>query len=178
MENKKSIVKIYSFTYGVGIYTTILCLAGIFFSFGAFFLPNAEGIAVIVVGLGFVMYSFYLIHCKYLNYITLTDTKVSASKQTFSWDEVFITMSHYFIHKSIRREDYYIFFDDHYLSEEEIYSRSIKKNAFYLMVTPKRLDVIMQRYNKKIKLLSRCGVDRQHLYDKVCEHNQRFNIQE
>ena len=175
MENKKSIVKIYSFTYGKGGYITILTLAVISFLFGIFLLPNTEGIAMLIVGLFFVLFSFCLLHFKYLNYITLTDKNVSTKKQIFSWDEVYITMSYYFIHKGIRREDYYIFFDDHYLSKEEIYSRRVKKDAFYLMVTPKRLDIILKNYNKKIHLLAKCGIDRKGLYDKISEYNQTID---
>lgn len=172
MKDKKSLIKIYSFTYGKCCYITTLALAALCFLLGAFFLPNAEGIALLVGGLLFVLLSFCLLHYKYMNYVSLTDKNVSTKKQTFSWDKVYITMSYYFIHTSIKREDYYIFFDDHYLSKEEIYSRKVKKDAFYLMVTPKRLEIILQNYNKKIQLLERCGIDRKGLYDKINEYNK------
>lgn len=175
MEDKKSIVRMYSFTYGVGVYTTTLVLAAFTFLLGIFLLPKTEGFALLVSGLFFAVYSFCLLQFKYLNYITLTDITVSTKKKTFTWDEVYITMSHYLIHPSIRAESYYIFFDDHYLSKEEIYSRRVKKDTFYLMVTPKRLEFILQKYNKKIHLLDRCGIDRKGLYEKIYDYNQTIS---
>lgn len=172
MEDKKSIIKLYTFTYGKGSYITILSLAAVFTILGAFLLPNREGIALLLGGLVLVGVSFYLVYSKYLNYVTLTDAGVSTKKQFYSWNEVCITMSYFFIDPTVSRKDYYIFFDDHYLSREEIYSQKVKKDAFYLMVTPERLNVILQRYNKRIELLERCCVDHKHLYDKVCEYNE------
>lgn len=172
MVNKKSIIKLYSFTYGKGIYITVLTLAGVWFIVSIFLLPNAEGIAMLIAGFLFVMLSFYLLLRKYMNYVTLTDENVSTKKHTFSWGEVCITMSYFRVNHGIRREDYYIFFDDHYLNKEEMYSRRVKKDAFYIMVTLKRLEVILQKYNKKIQLLDRCGIDGKGLYNKIIEYNQ------
>ena len=175
MEEKKSTVKMYSFTYGVGVYTTTLVLAAFIFLLGIFLLPKAEGIGLVLCSLLFVLLSFYLRLAKYMNYITLTNTTVSTKKKTLAWDEVYITMSYYFIHPGVRRDDDYLFFDDHYLSKEEIYSRRVKKEAFYLMVTPKRLEVILEKYNKKIQLLDCCGTDRKGLYYRVLEYNKAID---
>ena len=172
MANKSSVIRLYTFTYGKGVCFTILVLAVCFFLVGAFLLPNIEGIVIELTGLLFVVFLFCLIYFKYLNHVTLTDKSISTRKQTFLWDDVYITMSIYLIHTSIRREDYYIFFDDHYLSKEEIYSHKVKSKAFYLMVTPKRLEIIFQRYSKKIQLLECSKIDKKGLYNQVDMHNQ------
>ncbi len=172
MENQKSTIRLFSFTYGKGVYITILCLAACSFIIGAFLLPNIEGIAMLLVGLFFVALSFCLIYFKYLNCVTLTHKNVATKRQSFSWDNVFLTMSLYAVHTTIRREDYYIFFDDHYLDKEEIYSHKIKSNAFYIMVTPERLELILKMYSKKIQLLERSRIDKKGLYDQVNEYNQ------
>ena len=177
MEDEKTAVKLYSFTYGKCCYITILALAAFIFLLGVFliFSDVKLGIGLMAVSLFFVLYSFWMIYRKYLNYITLTDTDVSTKKQTFSWDKVYITMSRYARFDGTQREDYFIFFDKYYLSKEEIYSRRVKKDAFYLMVTPKRLEMILQYYTKRIKLLDRCGSDRKRLYDKILEYNQALD---
>lgn len=171
MEDNKSTIKYYSFTYGKVIYISFLAFAGLCFFLSIFLLPNAEGIAMLLIGFLFILLSFCLLRFKYMNYITLTENNVSTKKQIFSWEEVHITMSYYFTHHGTSRMDYYIFFDDHYLSKEEMYSRRVKRDAFYIMATPKRLEVILQKYNKKIELIDRCGIDRKHLYDKINEYN-------
>lgn len=172
MENKKQKMKLYIFTYGKCYYIIMLTLAVCFFFISFFLLPKAEGFALLGGGIFFILLSFYLLLNKYMNYITLTDKNISTKKQAFSWNEVYITMSHYLIHTGIARQDYFIFFDDHYLNDKEIYTRRVKKDAFYLMVTPKRLEIILQKYNKKIQLLDRCGIDRKGLYNKILEYNQ------
>lgn len=172
MADKSSTIKLYSFTYGKGVCITMLVAAAGFVLLGAFLLPNIEGICMMLVGLLFVVIFACLIYFKYLHYITLTDKSISTKKQTFLWNDVNITMSLYLVHPSIRREDYYIFFDDHYLNKEEIYSHKVRSNAFYLMVTPKRLEIIFQRYGKKIQLLERSKIDRKGLYEQVEMYNQ------
>ena len=179
MEDKKPVIKLYSFTYGKAFFIFTLVAAAFCFLLGIllsicdhdarYLIPLFGGCLLLV------LYSFWLIHAKYLNYITLTSTDISTKQQTFSWDEVYITLSSYLMHPSIRMEDYYIYFDDHYLSKEEICSRRVKKDAFYLMVTPKRLEIILQNYTKKIQLLDRRGIDRIKLYDKVLEYNQAID---
>ena len=173
MEDKK--IKLYSFTYGKANYIIMLVEAGVFFFISIFLLPKAEGFALLGGGVFFILLSFYLRLRKFMNYITLADENVSTKKQTFSWNEVYITMSYYLIHTGINRYDYYFFFDDHYLSKEEMYSRRVKKDAFYIMVTPKRLELILQKYNKKIQLLDRCGIDRKKIYEQVLEYNQAID---
>lgn len=171
MENKKSTIKLYSFTYGTGINATILVLAAIFCCFGIFLLPEYEGSALLICSLLFILYSFCLFHLQYLNYITLTNKTISTKKKSFSWNEVCITMTLGSIHKSIRRTDFYFYFDDHYLSDEEICSRKVRKDAFYLMVNLKRLDTILQWYTQPIVMLDICRTYKNKLYDKVCAHN-------
>lgn len=172
MADKFSTIKLYSFTYGKGVCITMLVAAAGFVLLGAFLLPNIEGICMMSLGLLFVVIFACLIYFKYLHYITLTDKSISTKKQTFLWNDVYITMSLYLVHPSIRREDYYIFFDDHYLNKEEIYSHKVRSHAFYLMVTPKRLEIIFQRYGKKIQLLERSKIDRKGLYEQVEMYNQ------
>lgn len=176
MEDKNTIIKYRSATYGVAVCVVLLVEAAIFLLIGCILLPSAESIALFAISLFFVLFSLCLGYLfGYLNYIVITDKTVSTKKQTFLWKEVYITMSYYSIHRSVRGENYCIFFDDHYLSEEELYSRRVRKNAFYLMVTPERLDVILQKYNKIIKLFERPHRDVKGMYDRVYKYNQSLD---
>ena len=176
MDNKESVIKIYSITYGKDIFIVTLVAAGLVLLLGIFLLPKPEGIAVMLCSLLLVLYSFGLLQFKYLNYIMLTNTTVATKKKEFTWNEVCITMSLCMIHATTYREDYYLFFDDHYLNKEEINSRRVKKEAFYIVVTHERLNIILQRYNKRIKLMNRSAKDRKNsVYDRVLEHNSALD---
>lgn len=183
MENKKLDKKLdmkCSITpYGVCVYALMLIFAGILFFVGIILLPKPEGGTLLIVCALVILYSFCLIKCKYLNYIILNDKTVSTKKRQFTWDEVYITMSIYNFHKGERGDPYFIFFDDHYLSKDEIYSRRVKKGTFFMTVTPKNLEFILQNYNKKIQLLDHSRISWKRLYNRVIEYNSSIDkIQE
>lgn len=171
MENNKSFIKYRSSPYGVSVYVSFLVLTMIFLFLGIFLLPEYEGIALLVCSLLCVLYSLCLRYIfKYMNYITITEKTVATKNKTFSWNNVCLTMTNYNLHKTVKGKMCCIFFDDHYLCKEEIGSKRVKKDAFYLVLTQNRLDHILKTYNKEIKLLDRCYWSKK-LYDKVCAHN-------
>lgn len=170
---EKNKIKMNSVTYGAGIFITMLILAFTCLILGVVCFPNKTSIVLLVAGVFFVICTCLLIYFKYINYITINNKTLSTKNRTLSWNEVCITFSYYVAHLAVRKSmHYYLFFDDHYLSEEEIYSRRVKKDAFYLMVTPQRLDIILKKYSKKIQLLERCPIDKKGLYDKICQYNE------
>lgn len=162
----------------MSIYIMSLILAAVCLIASAFCLPRKEGIGILVIGVFFVGCSFLLLRFKYVNYITVSDKSVSTKKRSFSWDEVCITFSLYDVHLSVRASwTYYLFFDDHYLSEEELASKQIKKEAFYLMVTKKRLETILKKYNKKIRTLHVSPYHKTSLYDEIRRYNESLEAE-
>lgn len=178
MEENKTIVKLNSVTYGVCIFVTSLILAVACLITSAFRLPHKDGIGFLVIGVFFVGCSVFLLRFKYINYITISDNYVATKRRALSWDEVCITFSWYDVHLSVRASwTYYLFFDDHYLSEEELASKQIKKDAFYLMVTKKRLEIILKKYNKKIRTLHVSPHYKINLYDEILWHNNSIEAE-
>jgi hypothetical protein len=70
--------------------------------------------------------------------------------------------------------DYYIYFSDRYLTEEEIKSKKTKKNGFYLVLTKKRATFLLPFYEKEVKILSESPYGKKIL-DIIKSHNNLVN---
>ena len=72
--------------------------------------------------------------------------------------------------------DIYFFFDDHYLTEKEVRSRTIRRKGFYIILNYERTYYILSRYAKKIELLNNYAlVDRDGVMSMITMHKERFS---
>lgn len=158
--------------YGIFEFSLIFIAEIAVFIFGIYSFVDNENILICsFFNLFFVSVLIYLYRAKYLCFITITDIDVSTKKRRLSWGEVYITLTNYYFHLGTKGETYFLFFDDHYLSEHEILTPKVKKGAFYMLATAQRLDVVIKKYNKPVQVLTRCELDHKDVYEKVCKFN-------
>lgn len=133
----------------------------------------------VVIGIAMVALSFFYIFLFVLftlrkcnNFVYMTEEKVWHKKESYEWDNVFITAKNI---KWSEERGYrvYLYFSDHYFSDEEIRSKIIKRKGFYFNTTGKRTEYILQYYNKAVRLLDEPG------WNKVSrllhEHNKKYD---
>ena len=106
---------------------------------GLSLLPEIEAIGVFSFTLMFCITLIYYLILKHWNFIEVSKEGISHRQDRYNWGNVFITVkcsSPIFSRKSF---DYYAFFDDHFLTDEEIASKVIKRKGFYMILTEKRI---------------------------------------
>lgn len=138
---------------------------------GIVLIPSRESIGAFVFSMIFVLAIINYISTKHLNYIYFSSEEIRHKKEKFQWENVFITMKHSKPKFSRNSFDYYIYFSNHYLTEEEIKSKEIKKKGLYLVLTKKRAEYILPHYQKEVKILS-CSPCAKIILEIVTNHNE------
>lgn len=113
---------------------------------------------------------------KYSNVLNFSNSTIRLKKSCISWNDVYITA--YCSGMTFLRKNYdiYFFFDDHYLTEKEVRSMSIRRKGFYIILNYERTDYVLSRYAKKIELLNDYAlVDRDGVMSMITMHNTRFS---
>lgn len=110
-----------------------------------------------------------LIRNGYVNYIKLDSKCIRHKRTSYSWDKVFITMT-FFWPKFVRNEVCFVYFNNHYLTEQEIRNES-KMKGFYIMLTPKRARYLFRYYNKQIMQVGKTPYEWKRLVTMVQDHN-------
>ncbi len=135
--------------------------------------PAPEAWICVAVALGVeFLGSFYIYRIKCWNFVCFSKEGVSHRKTTYTWSEACITIKY---QKSLYRKlsyDYYIYFSDHYLSEKECQSKKLRKEGFYLILTAKRLDLLLSLYPKKVRIINELpGRHSKNILDRIKWHN-------
>ena len=142
------------------------------FLLAMFLLPNLESIGLFSFALIFLIAIIYYISKKYLNFIYLTKDHIWHGKEKHTWDTVFVTANFSYLPGARCALVCYLYFDDHYLTEEECKSKEIKKKGFYITAKQKRLELILKLYRKKIKILTESQYTQcQKICDLIKQHN-------
>lgn len=115
-------------------------------------LPSMESLGIFCLALIIALIMISYINQKWVNYLYLDDSKIRHKNVEYIWENVCITLSCEAHGKQILP---YLYFDNHYLTEEEIKSKDTKRKGFYILVDPKRINYIFQFYKKKIKFLNK-----------------------
>lgn len=160
---------------GIGIITVL------FFDFllvaiiGLSLLYSDVAVAVVLLSLCLLLPIPILLSQKYWNFIYISDSGVRNGKDQFDWDSVYVTVKHV-THSFTRNTiEYNIYFDDHYLTLAETKSRKIKKKGFYLVLTSKRTDYILQYYQKPIRLLNKTSYrGNKKILEIIQTHNKKY----
>ena len=142
---------------------------------GIALLPGEEGLAIFVFSLWLIIPIPCLVSQKYWNFIYISDTGVRHGENQFDWNSVCVTVE-YVTHSFTRNTiEYNVYFDDHYLTMAETKSRKIKKKGFYLVLTSKRADYILQYYQKPIRLLNKTSYrGNKKVLEIIQTHNKKY----
>ena len=105
------------------------------------------------------------------SFVCLTETSVWHGNEKYTWDEVFLTVGFF---PYGRNWAGYLFFDKRYLTERECQSKRIRKKRFFIILTPKRLERILQYYHKAILLENEMPFGQgKRLCERIRQHNRR-----
>ena len=111
------------------------------------------------------------------NFIEVSGEGVCHKRERYRWEDVRITVTCRKPTFSRNAFEYYAFFDDHFLSDEETASKAIKRKGFFLILNKKRLDLLLSNYPSKIRLLNE-NHDRGNAYitNQIQMHNESVRV--
>lgn len=161
--NKETRRKIFcTFPFGYLLLGCVLvpCLIAIWAAIIA--LPKAWAWVLLGLAVLCLAFMFYDIKEVYINFLVLNSHGVKHRKIKYNWDNVFITMDSY-RPKSFRYALYMVYFSDHFLSKEEINSKNIRKQKFYMALTKKRVQYLFENYDKAIMVIDTYSVHKKLL---------------
>jgi hypothetical protein len=100
----------------------------------------------------FIFPLLYFYSDKYWNHIYVSDKEVQHKTTVYKWEDVYMTLT--YLPPNFGRSFYScaVFFDDHYLSEQEIRSRRVRKKGQYLILDKGRTEFLLQFYDKPVML--------------------------
>lgn len=136
-------------------------------------IPKQEGYVMLILSAVFVVALGYYICTKHVNYISISSEGIRHVDVEYSWSELYITMDYsrpIFARNSF---DYYFYFDNKYLSVDEIKNQYIKKKGFYIIVNTNRLNEILPFYKKKVKIIKESSFAKKVL-EAVKKHNNEL----
>ena len=116
----------------------------------------------------------HFISRKYLNFICLSKEFVRHKNGKYTWDNVFVTANFSFLPNARAVWVCYLYFDDHYLTQQECRSKKIQKKGFYITIKQQRLELILNFYHKKIKLLNEPQFTQ---CKKICDFIKKHNLE-
>lgn len=160
---------------GVGIIVVICLEILLILLIGLFLLPKIESVGIfcfaIVAGVALIHY----ISLKHWNFIEISTDGVFHQKENYTWKDVFITVKCSNPNFARNSFDYYAFFDNHFLTNEEVESKWIKRKGFYIILTSKRIELLLQNYQKEIKVLNVSMYrGNEDITNQIKQHNEKF----
>jgi len=151
MKNKK----INTIPNGRGIIAIMVFLFLLFFLTGLVLLPDIKGsMGLFAFSIFFLLGSIHFIANQHWNLIEVTSDGVCHKQERYRWEDVCITVTCRKPTFSRNAFEYYAFFDDHFLTDEETTSKVIKRKGFYLILNKKRLDLLLSNYPNMLRLLN------------------------
>ncbi|MBQ8288381.1 MAG: hypothetical protein IJX76_06375 [Clostridia bacterium] len=114
---------------GMAIVITMFCLFILFVIVSIPLFPKAEAFGLLAFSLIFLIAMADLIAKKYWNFIDVAEDHVSHNGKQYSWENVYITIKCHQPTFARNAFEYYVCFDDHYLTEEECDSKAMKKEV-------------------------------------------------
>lgn len=141
---------------------------------GILLIPKYESIGLFIFSVISILALIDHISGKYLNYIYITNMYIRNKNEKILWENVYITMS--YSRPTFKRNsfDYYIYFSNKYLTEDEIKSKKVKKCGFFLILTKKRALYLLPFYKKEVKILDESPYGKRTL-DIIKSHNNNVN---
>ena len=142
---------------------------------GISLLPAVEAIGLFAFSLFFILSLLHYIKNKHWNFIEETESGICHGKENYSWESVCITVMYRRPNFLRNAYEYYVYFDDHYLSKDEIDSKLVKDKGFYIILTPNRMKWLTRRYHKEIKIVEECPYNiSKEITEQIRLHNQNL----
>ena len=164
-------------TIPAGLFIVILTIGEILLTslIAIVLLPSKESFVLLMFSLVFFVFLLKIFAQKYCNFIEVSDQCVRHGKDTYTWEEVCITVDYSKPNSVKRGYVYYAFFDNHFLTAEEVHSKAIKRKGFYLMLTRKRLERLFSSYMKELKVLGEAPeCYNRHIIETIKSYNLNF----
>lgn len=132
-----------------------------------FFMPdNQSDIVHYYVACGLLAFALlgviYLIIAyskKCANHITFNASGIYFKDKKYKWANTFLTLQCGGSGKLKSPRKYVVYFSDHYLTQEELQTRKIKWQGFYMEVDERRAFYLLSFYHKRTELLGNTDVD-------------------
>lgn len=167
--------KINTVPNGAGIVVIIWCEIILTLLIGLSLLPQIEAIGLFCFTLMFGGALIHYLTLKHWNFIALSKNGIRHRKEEYIWEDVFITVKCCNPHFARKSFDYFAFFDNHFLTDEEIGSKLIQRKGFYMILTSQRIDLLLSNYQKEIKFLNTSMYRRnKDITTKIKLHNAKF----
>ncbi|MBR2010570.1 MAG: hypothetical protein IKA06_02315 [Clostridia bacterium] len=146
--------KINTIPWGKSIIVIVGLLFLLFLMMSAVLFPDVIAIALLVFSLAFVLMFLHFLSNKYWNVVEISEDGVFHGKDMYKWKDVFITVK--CKNPSFDRNSYdlYAFFDDHFLSDAEVDSKTVKRKGFYFILTISRTEWLLSNYHNRVKMLN------------------------
>ena len=165
--------KINTVPNGVGIVVIIWLEIFLTLLVGLSLLPKIEAIGVFGFTLMFGVALMHYLALKHWNFIEISRDGVRHRKESYIWENVFITVKCCNPKFARNNFDYYAYFDDHFLTDTEIDSKSVKKKGFYIILTSKRVDLLLPNYQKEVNILNESTFrENAKITNKIKLHNE------
>lgn len=141
---------------------------------GIILIPKPESIGLFIFSVVSILALIGYISGNHLNYIIVSSKYIRNKNENILWQDVYFTVS--YSRPTFKRNsfDYYIYFSDKYLTEEDIKSKKVKRNGFYLILTKKRVLFLLTYYKKEVKILDESPYGKKIL-DIIKSHNNYVN---
>lgn len=138
---------------GIGVIIVLAFAIRTIFLMGIVLLPSLEAIGLFLISGTLLVSLIQFINNNYCNFIDVSTESIRHKMDSYSWENVCITIG--YTKPNFLRNAYvhWAFFDDHYLTKEEINSKSLKRKGFYLELTRKRTKWLLSTYKKPIIIL-------------------------
>ena len=118
-----------------------------------------------------VAYTIFAYSKKCANYISLNAYGIYFKGKKYKWSDTFVTIQCGDSFKFKRPFNNVVYFSDHYLTQEEIKTRRIKRQGFYMELDERRAYYLLSFYHKRVQLL---GND-MYTTSAVRDHNKWIN---
>lgn len=159
---------------GIGFIIVGYSLIFITFFIGLCLLPQDIAYGVWFFTLVGIVFTVYCYKKKCANYIYFGQDGIFCKKKKYEWTNIYVTM--YCPGPSLLKKTYenVVYFADHYLSVEEISSREIQRQGFYIELNQERLTILLSHYSKRVQVLNYSKVDK-HTTTMVENHNKQIS---
>ena len=161
---------------GRGFIIVGYCWIFIAFVLGCFLISDKDKIAYglwafALLGCAYTVYA-YLKKCA--NYIYLSAKGLYFKEKKYDWANVYVTMN--CPGPSLLKNTYenVVYFDDHYLSNEEVSSRAVRRKGLYMELNEERAFYLLSFYNKRVQIINHSQIDKVTT-SMVVKHNDRIS---
>lgn len=131
--------------------------------------PSVNSIIACIMPLLILLGVIHFIKNGCLSYLQIDDFQISNEDYSIGLENVHITIVADYHPISPRALAIIMYVDDHYLTEDEIKN---KKYKMFVILTSKRREYILSKYNKKVKIIEKYNDKRIKVF---LEHNSKYN---